>query len=277
MLEIGKVQSLEVTKNVDFGVYLDGAQYGEILLPKRYISTELSPGDSVSVFIYFDSEDRIIATTEIPFAQVDECAYLEVKQCTDFGAFLDWGLSKDLFVPFKEQTVKMKEGHSYCIKVLRDSVSDRIIASAKIDKYFLPVVPPYKAGEKVDVFVYDRTDLGYKVVVEHNFSGLLFENEIFESIKTGDTKQAYIKQVREDGKIDVVLNKPGFSESKDLNTNIIEKLQQSSEGFLFFSDKTPPEKIYAAFGVSKKKFKAAIGMLYKQRKIIIEKEGIRLP
>jgi predicted RNA-binding protein (virulence factor B family) len=275
MIEIGKVQTLEVTKNVDFGVYLDGAEYGEILLPKRYIASELAVGDEISVFIYFDSEDRIIATTEIPLAQVDECAFLQVKEVNSIGAFLDWGLSKDLFVPFREQTIKMKEGRSYCVKVLRDTVSERIIASAKIDKYFLPVVPPYNPGDKVEVFVYNHTDLGYKVVVEHNFSGLLFENEVFESISPGDVKEAYVKQVREDGKIDVSLYKPGFSEPNDLNADILEKLEQSPEGFIPFSDSSAPELIYSEFGVSKKKFKMAIGMLYKQRKIVITKEGIK--
>ncbi|MFW5851549.1 MAG: S1 RNA-binding domain-containing protein [Bacteroidota bacterium] len=276
MIEIGKVQTLPVTKNVDFGVYLDGAEYGEILLPKRYIASELAVGDEISVFIYFDSDDRIIATTEVPLSQVDECAFLEVKEVNSIGAFLDWGLSKDLFVPFREQTVKMKEGRSYCVKVLRDTVSERIIASAKIDKYFLPVVPPYKPGDKVEVFVYNQTDLGYKVVVEHNFSGLLFENEVFESISPGDVKEAYVKQVREDGKIDVSLYKPGFSEPNDLSADILDKLNQSAEGFIPFSDSSAPELIYSEFGVSKKKFKMAIGMLYKQRKIVITNEGIKL-
>ncbi len=275
MIEIGITQQLTVVKIVDFGVYLDGGPYGEILLPKRYISTELAEGDEIEVFIYFDSEDRIIATTEKPYVMVGECAFLNVVQVNKHGAFLDWGLSKDLFVPFREQMVKMQEGKSYCVRAYVDNKTQRIAASTKIDSYFPDYFPPYKADQEVDILVHSKTDLGFKVIVEDDFWGLIYKNEIFEPIAPGDTKTAFIKKVREDGKIDLTLQKTGFSKMTDRQSLVLQKLIDN-DGFLPYNDKSTPEQIQQEFAMSKKNFKMTIGMLYKQRKIAILKNGIRL-
>jgi len=275
MIEIGITQQLDVVKIVDFGVYLDGGPYGEILLPKRYISTELKEGDSVEVFIYFDSEDRIIATTEKPYVAVGECAFLKVVQVSEHGAFLDWGLSKDLFVPFREQTIRMQEGKSYCVRVYVDDKTQRIAASAKIDSYFADYFPPYKEWQEVDILIHSQTDLGYKAIVEDAFWGLIYQNEIFESIAPGDVRTAFIKKVREDGKIDLILQKTGFAKTVDTQSFVLQKLIDNN-GFLPFNDKSSPEQIQQEFSMSKKNFKMAIGMLFKQRKIAILKDGIRV-
>ena len=275
MIEIGITQQLDVVKIVDFGVYLDGGPYGEILLPKRYISTELKEGDSVEVFIYFDSEDRIIATTEKPYVAVGECAFLKVVQVSEHGAFLDWGLSKDLFVPFREQTIRMQEGKSYCVRVYVDDKTQRIAASAKIDSYFADYFPPYKEGQEVDILIHSQTDLGFKAIVEDAFWGLIYQNEIFESIAPGDVRTAFIKKVREDGKIDLILQKTGFAKTVDTQSFVLQKLIDNN-GFLPFNDKSSPEQIQQEFSMSKKNFKMAIGMLFKQRKIAILKDGIRV-
>lgn len=275
MIEIGITQQLTVVKIVDFGAYLDGGPYGEILLPKRYIVTELAEGDEIEVFIYFDSEDRIIATTEKPYVMVGECAFLNVVQVNRHGAFLDWGLSKDLFVPFREQMVKMQEGKSYCVRVYVDEKTQRIAASTKIESYFPDYFPPYKVDQEVDILVHSKTDLGFKVIVEDSFWGLIYQNEIFEPIAPGDAKTAFIKKVREDGKIDLTLQKIGFSKMTDVQSFVLQKLIDN-DGFLPYNDKSTPEQIQQEFAMSKKNFKMTIGMLYKQRKIAILKNGIRL-
>ncbi|HPY82486.1 MAG: S1-like domain-containing RNA-binding protein [Bacteroidales bacterium] len=275
MIEIGITQQLTVVKIVDFGAYLDGGPYGEILLPKRYIVTELAEGDEIEVFIYFDSEDRIIATTEKPYVMVGECAFLNVVQVNRHGAFLDWGLSKDLFVPFREQMVKMQEGKSYCVRVYVDEKTQRIAASTKIESYFPDYFPPYKVDQEVDILVHSKTDLGFKVIVEDSFWGLIYQNEIFEPIAPGDAKTAFIKKVREDGKIDLTLQKIGFSKMTDMQSFVLQKLI-GNDGFLPYNDKSTPEQIQQEFAMSKKNFKMTIGMLYKQRKIAILKNGIRL-
>ncbi|NLK81402.1 MAG: GntR family transcriptional regulator [Bacteroidales bacterium] len=275
MIEIGITQQLTVVKIVDFGAYLDGGPYGEILLPKRYIVTELAEGDEIEVFIYFDSEDRIIATTEKPYVMVGECAFLNVVQVNRHGAFLDWGLSKDLFVPFREQMVKMQEGKSYCVRVYVDEKTQRIAASTKIESYFPDYFPPYKVDQEVDILVHSKTDLGFKVIVEDSFWGLIYQNEIFEPIAPGDATTAFIKKVREDGKIDLTLQKIGFSKMTDMQSFVLQKLI-GNDGFLPYNDKSTPEQIQQEFAMSKKNFKMTIGMLYKQRKIAILKNGIRL-
>lgn len=274
MVEVGVVQELEVVKLVDFGVYLDGDAFGEILLPKRYITTDLQPGDSVQVFVYFDSEERIIATTEKPLAQVGECAFLEVKQVNDIGAFVDIGISKQILVPFREQQTPMKEGETYCVRLYVDSKTGRITASSKIDSFLSTYFPPYKEGDEVDILVHSETDLGYKVIIEDDFLGLLYKNEVFTDIQPGDTCTAFIQKIREDGKIDLRLQKSGFSKTEETLFNMLKKLEEH-KGFLPYTDKSSPEEISKVFGMSKKTFKMTIGMLFKQRKIIIEPQGIR--
>jgi len=275
MLEIGKLNTLEINKEVDFGLYLDGIQYDEILLPKRYVPEGVSPGDEIEVFIYLDSEDRLIATTEKPFVMVGECAYLKVVEANSIGAFLDWGLPKDLFVPFREQANKMIVGHSYCVKLYIDKDTDRIVASSKLNRHMPDFMPHYAVGQEVDVLIQSKTDLGFKAIVEDDFWGILYESETFLDLEIGDSCKAYIKKVREDGKLDLSINKLGYLKVDSNQQLILDKLQ-SCNGFLPFHDKSPAEEIQKELGMSKKAFKMTIGSLYKNKQIVIEKDGIRL-
>jgi len=273
---IGKYNTLRVVKEVDFGVYLDGGEdFGEILLPIRYVPPGLKPEDEIEVFIYLDSEDRVIATTEEPYAQIGEFAYLEVVSVNKTGAFLDWGLMKDLMVPYREQAERMKEGEKYVVYVYLDDESRRIVATSKLNSALDNLMPEYEEGEEVQLMVIDKTDLGYKVAVNNLHSGILYHNELFKPIKIGDKTSGYIKKIREDDKLDVILEKPGYEKIGGLAGEILEKLKEK-DGFLPVYDKSPAELIYKLFGTSKKNFKKAIGTLYKQRIISIEDEGIKL-
>ena len=274
MVQIGKFNTLEVLKELDFGMYLDGKELGEILLPVRYIPEGLQIGESVEVFIYKDSEDRLIATTEIPFAQVGEFAFLSVNSTNRIGAFMDWGLMKDLLVPFREQKTKMMEDRSYTVYVYLDQESQRIVASAKIEKFLDNVLPEYEVNQEVSVMVYQRTDLGFKVIVDNKFSGMIYFNEIFCDVRVGDTLTAYVKYVRDDQKIDISLQPLGYEQRIDpLSESILEALDEN-DGFLPLSDKSPADKIEQYFACSKKAFKKAIGALYKKRMIEIKENGI---
>lgn len=276
MVQIGKYNTLKVVKEVEFGLYLDGGEeHGEILLPIRYVPEETKVDDELEVFIYLDSEDRIIATTEKPFATVGEFAFLQVNAVTQIGAFLDWGLMKDLLVPFREQKMKMQEGKSYPVYIYLDDESQRIVATAKLEPVLDNVIPDYTVGQEVEMFVVERTELGYKVVINNLHSGLIYHNEMFRDVKIGDRCPGFIKKVREDDKIDVNLHKQGFEKMDDLSTKVLELLKTRG-GFLAVSDKSPADVIYQVFGMSKKNFKKAIGGLYKQRIISIEKDGIRI-
>ena len=275
MVEIGKINTLRVVKYVDFGIYLDGGEKGEILMPKRYVPDDLAVDETVSVFIYTDSEDRIIATSEMPFAQVDDFAYLKVTSVDKVGAFLDWGLTKDLLVPFSEQKQDLELGKSYIVRLFLDKFTDRVAATTKIDKYLDLEPADYNPNDKVNILIHSQTELGYKVIVENKHWGILYENEVFRTLKKGQILNAYIKKVREDGKIDLTLEKPGFEKIDDLTDRIIEKLKEN-KGFLGVTDKSSPETIYGLFGASKKTFKKALGALYKKRLIELLDEGIRL-
>jgi len=275
MIEIGKINQLRIVKEVDFGLYLDGEESGEILLPKRYAPIVFEIGESLSVFIYKDSEDRIIATTEVPFAMVEEFALLKVISVDRIGAFMDWGLMKDLLVPFSEQQVRMEAGKNYIIRVLLDEETDRLIGSARIEKFLDKTPPTYTTGEEVNVLIANQTDLGYKVIINNSHTGIIYKNEIYTTIHRGQRLKAYISKVREDNKIDVCINKPGF-EKIDLLTDRILNMLKENNGFLPISDKSESEEIYKIFGESKKTFKKAVGALYKKKKISIEEKGIRL-
>jgi len=275
MIEIGKINQLRIVKEVDFGLYLDGEDSGEILLPKRYAPIVFEIGESLSVFIYKDSEDRIIATTEVPFAMVEEFALLKVISVDRIGAFMDWGLMKDLLVPFSEQQVRMEAGKNYIIRVLLDEETDRLIGSARIEKFLDKTPPTYTTGEEVNVLIANQTDLGYKVIINNSHTGIIYKNEIYTTIHRGQRLKAYISKVREDNKIDVCINKPGF-EKIDLLTDRILNMLKENNGFLPISDKSESEEIYKIFGESKKTFKKAVGALYKKKKISIEEKGIRL-
>jgi len=276
MVEIGKYNTLRVVKEVDFGIYLDGGEeYGEILMPSRYVPEDVKPDDELEVFIYNDSEDRVIATTEKPYAAVGEFKFLKVKAVNRFGAFLDWGLPKDLLVPFREQKAKMVEGGTYLVYVYLDDETDRIVASAKVDKFLDNKIPEYEEGEEVNLLVAEKTDLGYKVIIEGLHWGMIYENEIFTPVETGQYLKGYIKKVRDDDKIDVSLQKEGYDQVDGISKNILDKLKEAG-GFLAVSDKSPADMIYHMFGISKKNFKKAIGALYKKKLIKLSKEGIKL-
>ena len=274
-IKLGKYNQLEVVKEVDFGVYLNGDEDGEILLPKRYVPEGTKPGDVLNVFIYLDMEERLVATTLQPYVQVGEFACLEVAWVNQFGAFLNWGLMKDLFVPFREQKMKMQVGKRYVVYVHLDEESYRIVASAKVEHFLSTEKPDYQPGQEVEVLVWQRTELGYKVIVENKFSGMLYHNEIFQPLEVGMRLTAFIKQVRPDGKIDLVLQKAGARKVDDFS-EVLWQYIKDNDGFTPLNDKTDAEVIYHTFGVSKKTFKKAVGDLYKKRRIVLEEDGIHL-
>jgi predicted RNA-binding protein (virulence factor B family) len=275
MVIIGKFNRLTVLRETDIGVVLDGDQLGEILLPCRYAPVSCRPGDELEVFLMLDSEDRLIATTDTPLATVNEFAFLRVVSVTEIGAFLDWGLPKDLLVPFREQKVKMCEGRSYVVRIYFDEVSGRIAASAKLDRYLDQTPARYREGERVELLICNKTDLGYKAIVNGTHWGMIFFSDIFQPIATGQELSGYIKQMRPDGKINLSLQKPGTRQIGDLTDEIVEYLQAHG-GFMLITDKSDPDDIYRAFGVSKKNYKRAIGALYKQRRIDFEEGGTKL-
>jgi len=275
MTEIGKINHLEVVKEVDFGIYLDGGDLGEILMPKRYVPEGTMIGDNLDAFIYLDSEDRLVATTEKPFAMVEEFALLEVVSVTQVGAFLNWGLPKDLFVPFREQRQPMEEGKKYLVYVYVDTNTKRIAASSKIEQYLDNIPVDYDLDEEVDLIIVNETDLGYNAIIDNSHFGILYKNEVFQPLNPGDKVQGYIKKIRTDGKIDLRLEKIGYEKISSFVDRIIGELQKNN-GFLPLTDKSSPEEIYKTFKISKKNFKAAIGALYKKRFIALEENGIRL-
>lgn len=275
MIEIGKLNTLTIVKDLDFGVYLDGGDGLEILLPARYVPKNVKPGDEIEVFIYHDNEGRLIATTAKPLAQVGEFQFMEVKSVNNTGAFLEWGLMKDLLVPFKEQKMPMREGKWYLVYVHIDHVTGRIVASARIDKYLDNVVPDYTVNQEVDLLVADETEIGYKVIINNLHWGLVYHNEVFRRLEKGEHLKGYIKEVREDEKIDVSLTPLGYQKVEGIAGTVLEALKLQG-GYIPVHDKSEPELIYSLFRCSKKAFKQAIGSLYKKQLVSLEPEGIRL-
>lgn len=274
MMSLGTLNTLTVKKQVKFGFYLDGESWGEILLPNNVAPAGLQPGQQLSVFLYLDSEDQLIATTERPKVMVGQVAYLPVVASTKVGAFLDWGLKKDLLVPFSEQQIPLKVGQHYLVYCYVD-VSNRIVASTKLDRHLHKTAAPYKEGDKVDIIISEQTDLGYKAVVNHQHFGVLYKNEVFKPLRRGDKLTAYVVKVRDDGKLDLRLNKATFEQANVLGNQILKQLKANG-GKLALTDKSAPELIYQQFGASKKAFKQAIGTLYKERKIVITEQGLLL-
>lgn len=274
-INLGRYNRLEIVKEVSFGIYLDGGEDGEILLPLKEVPEGCALGDVLNVFIYLDMEERLVATTRQPYAQVGDFACLEVAWVNEYGAFLDWGLMKDLFVPFREQKTKMQKGRRYVVHVHLDEESYRIMASAKVERYLSDEHPEYSPGEEVDVMVWQRTELGYKVIVDNNFSGMLYHNEIFRPLEPGMKMNAFVKQVRPDGKIDLELQKSGYRKVDDFADILLEYIRNHG-GKTPLNDRSDAEIIYATFGVSKKTFKKAVGELYRKRLVILEEGGIRL-
>lgn len=277
-LQIGRTCQLKVNRQVEFGFYLDGGeQYGEVLLPNGEIRPDIDVhiGEPLEVFLYLDTQERIVATTHMPLAQVGDFAYLEVAWVNNFGAFLHWGPLKDLFVPFREQKMKMMKGHSYIVHVHLDPETYRIMASAKVEHFLSQDFPPYRTGDQVELLIWQKTDLGLKAIVDGRYGGLLYDTQMFRTLRTGDRVKGYISQVRPDGKLDLSLQCPGQRGVEDFSAQLLRHLQMNG-GQTPLGDKSPAEEIYALFGLSKKVFKKAVGDLYRQRLIEISDTGIRL-
>ena len=275
MITIGKTYKLKAIKKLDFGVYLDAEDLYEVLLPKKYVPRDLAMGDEIEVFLYLDSEDRPVATTLKPNAQLGEFAYLPVVDVNNTGAFLDWGLEKDLFVPFGEQHRPMEVGHSYIVYVYLDKIKGRLTASSKIDKFLDDERPhDFTPQQPVHLLIANTTDLGFKAIINNSHWGVLYQSDVFQRLSFGQSIDGFIKRIRPDGKIDLSLQ--GGKETRDKYEKIILDYLKNQNGFAPIHDKSDPEIISDVFGMSKKAFKKAIGSLYKQRIINIEKDGINL-
>lgn len=274
MLNIGSYNELVVARAVDIGLYLSAADT-DVLLPAKYVPQGTSVGDRLKVFVYTDSEDRPVATTLAPKAVVGQFAYLRVKDIAAFGAFMDWGLEKDLLVPNSQQQFKMKAGQQYVVKVCLDAGTQRVYATSKIAAQLEGAPRTLAAGRKVDLLIYDVSKIGYAAIVDQLYSGMLYRDEVYDTLRVGDRRAGYVTRVRDDGKIDLTLKKPGFSSLGESGDRIVTVLQGAG-GFIDCHDKSPPEKIKHAFSMSKKEFKRAIGALYKSGRIEILEKGIRL-
>ena len=277
-LQIGRTCQLKVNRQVEFGFYLDGGeQYGEVLLPNGEIRPDIDVhiGEPLEVFLYLDTQERIVATTHMPLAQVGDFAYLEVAWVNNFGAFLHWGPLKDLFVPFREQKMKMMKGHSYIVHVHIDEESYRIVASAKVERYFAERHPFYNHGQEVDLLVWQKTEMGFKVIIDNCYPGLVYEDQVFRYLHTGDRVKGYINTVRPDGKIDVTLQPTGRQQTLDFSETLLQYLKDNG-GVCDLGDRSDAEDIKRRFQVSKKVYKRAIGDLYRRRLINITDGGIAL-
>ena len=275
MPKLGRFNKLRALRRADIGVFLDAGEFGDVLLPRRYVTDAMEIGSDVEVFLHNDSEDRIVATTLQPHAQVGECAYLKVVGTNRFGAFLDWGLPKDLLVPFNEQQKPMQKGYSYTVYLYVDEASERIAASSRLEKWLSLDGSQFQPGQAVDLLIYGKSDLGFKAVVDGSHLGQLYANETFRPLHHGEKIGGYIKNLRADGRIDLVLQKPSRRERHQLSDAIVEYLEQN-QGVSDLTDKSPPDDIYRTFGVSKANYKKALGQLYRQRRINIEKHRITL-
>lgn len=277
MIKLGEYNILPVVKTVDFGVYLDGGEYwGEILLPKETAPAECKEGDELKVFIYFDSEDRVIATMSTPKAVVGEFALMKVVGTSRVGAFLDWGLRKDLLVPFREQREEMVVGREYLVYVYVDKTTDRIVASTRLNRFLDKSPVDYEPGQEVELIITRKTDLGYNVIVNKSHEAVIYRNEIFQLLSLGQHVTGYIKQIREDGKIDCILQKNDGHEQVDRLAALILKKLEENGGVLAVSDKSEPDEIYRLFGCSKKNYKKSVGGLFRQHKVVIGEKELRL-
>ncbi len=263
--QLGKINTLQIKRSVDFGLYVGTPDTDEeILMPRKYTVRDMQIGDLVDVFVYNDSEDRLVATTEQPKAMVGEFALLRAKNISKVGAFMDWGLTKDLLVPFREQKVRMIEGRWYIVYIYVDDNTQRIVASAKLDKFLDNTIPQFKNFEEVDILITQRTDLGYKVIINNLFWGMIYHNQIFEDVNIGEKHKGYIKSVRNDGKIDVTLGKNEKSRVQEVADSILSFLSKN-RGIMHITDSSSPDEIRVVFQCSKKDFKKALGLLFKQK------------
>ena len=275
MIQVGQYNTLKVVKEVDFGMYLDGGEGEEILLPKRYVPRDLKVDDEISVFIYHDNDGRLIATTLQPIAVVGEIAMMEVSDVNPHGAFLKWGLMKDVFVPISHQEKRMKVGDKRLVRLFIDEKTGRVTATEKIDKYISNYELTVADNDAVDLVVYQKTEIGYKVIINSQHMGVLHLNEVFKELNTGDKVKGYIKHIRPEKKIDVSLGTKGYMKVPEEEERIVAMLKGAS-GYLPFNDKSDPEAIYATFGMSKKTFKMTLGALYKKRMISFTQTGMKL-
>lgn len=275
MLELGKYHILEVLRETSVGLFLGDHQGNDVLLPRKYVTPAMKVGDSIKVFVYKDSEERSVATTLKPKIEINRFAYLQVSMIKNFGAFLLWGIENDLFVPLSEQPQRMKEGHSYLVYLYLDKKTNRLVASAKTNKFLNNDQLTVKAGQEVDLIIGESTDMGYHVIINHLHRGLLYHNEIFTPLNPGDQRKGYVKKIREDHNIDVQLDPIGYKKVASQSEMILSKLKKN-KGFLSLTDNSSSEEIEAILEMSKKTFKKAIGLLYKQRMIALERDGIRL-
>ena len=274
MIKVGAYNELEVAKELDFGIYLREGDV-EILMPTKWVPRGTKIGDVLSVFVFRDSSDRLIATTTTPLAVAESFAFLEVKEVNEIGAFLDWGMDKDLFVPFREQSHRMEPGMSYVVFVYVDEETNRIVASSKLNKFIKHKNSTLQEGDVVDLLIFSETDLGFNAIVNNLYSGLIYKNEIYESIRVGDKIQGYVKHLRDDNKIDLSLQKVGYELVDDVKWRILNLLKKEN-GFLPLSDNSSPEEIKTKLQISKKAFKKAIGALYKEKLIKLTAKGVEL-
>lgn len=275
MFHLGQYNTLTVLRFTNPGAYLGDDEDNDVLLPNKYITPDLSVGDEIEVFLYLDSEDRIVATTEKPKIELNSFAILPVKEVTHFGAFLDWGLEKDLLVPFKEQGQKMEEGKSYLVYLYLDDATQRLVASAKVKKFFESEHIMVNEKDEVDLLICDTTELGKNVVVNDTYSGLIYNNDIFRPLRRGERCKGYVTKVREDGKLDISLEKPGFLKIEP-NSEVILDYLKKHDGVMRLTDKSDPDKVRELLGMSKKTFKQALGNLYKQRLVVIHDDHVSL-
>ena len=275
MINLGELNTLTILRQTDNGYYLVDKEENEVLLPNAYIQEDWEIGGEVEVFVFNDSEDRLTATTLLPKIKLDDFALLKVNEVNNIGAFLDWGLPKDLFVPFKEQRTKMREGKHYVVTMYLDYESERLVASSKIDSFLEFEEINLEEGQEVDLMIYEQTPLGYNCIINRLYKGLIYKNEVFRNLNMGEQTKGYIKTVREDNKIDVSLQKVGY-QAQDENQERILNILRGDAGYIGLTDKSKPEEIYEELKMSKKAFKKAIGGLYKQRLIWMKKDGIYL-
>ena len=275
MVTVGTLNTLKVVKQVEFGVYLDGQDLDTILLPKRYVPDNCELGDMIEVFLYFDSEDMIIATTETPKVHVGCCEMLKVVDINHAGAFMDWGLPKDLLVPYNEQQKPMQVGYSYVVYVYHDTESDRIAASTKLSHHLDETPVWLKSRQPVNLQIAGRTELGYKAVIDDKYLGLLFRSDAYRPLKIGDRLPGFVKSVRQDGKIDLLISQATLQGDHELSNRILDFLAEQG-GSSNLTDKAQPEEIYRVFKVSKKKYKQALGNLYKSKKVLLLTDKVQL-
>lgn len=275
MLHLGIKNTLRILRGTGVGMFLGDEEGNDVLLPKKYVPENAIVGDDIEVFIYRDSEDRIIATNLEPKIQLNQFACLQVKSVTAIGAFLDWGLEKDLFVPFREQNKKMEEGRWYAVYLYLDEETDRLVASCKVNRYFEKENIDLQIGQEVDLLIFEETDLGLNAVINNKYKGLLYENEIFQRIKIGTRTKGFVKNIRDDNRVDLSLQKQGYANVEPNAERILEKLK-ANNGFLDVTDKSDANYVMYQLEMSKKTFKKAIGALYRQKIIRIEEDGIYL-